>query len=100
MNSDGRASEALPLLERALQLRLADYPEDHELSAATRTEYGDALTRLGRYDDAEPLLAASVDVLKDNPGRRRQRANRALARLYELSETMPAAEVRADEDSF
>ncbi len=98
LNSDGRASEALPLLERALRLRLADYAEDHELSAATRTEYGDALTRLGRFDDAGPLLAASADTLKDHPGRRRQRANRALARFYELSGTKgTAGEVGADE---
>ena len=96
LNSDGRAAEALPLLERALRIRLADYPEDHELSAAARAEYGDALTRLGRYEAAERALVASANALKDHPGRRRQRTQRALARLYELSNATPATEVRAD----
>ena len=49
--------------------------------------------RLGRYEEAEPLLVTSVDALKANPGRRRQRANRALARLYELSNVTPASEL-------
>jgi len=85
LNSRGRPEEALPLLERALEIRLADYTDDHELTAATNAEYGDTLSRLGRYDEALPVLEASVLALEDSAGRRKQRANRALARLHEQS---------------
>ncbi len=85
LNSAGRAEEAQVLLQRALEIREKDYPEDHELVAATRTELADALSRQGFFDAAEPMLARSFDTLREKPGRRQRRANRALARFYELS---------------
>ena len=85
LNSADRAAEAEALLQRALTIRQKDYHEDHELVAATRTELADGMVRRGRFDDAEPLLVKSFDTLRDKPGRRKQRATRALARFHELS---------------
>ncbi len=86
LNSAGRPEDALALLERALQIRKKDFADDHELVAGTRTEIADAYTRLGRYDDAEPILVDSYSVLKDTLGRRERRVAKALARFYELSD--------------
>jgi len=87
LNSQQRSTEAQPMLERALRIRTQDYPPEHELVAATRVELADTLTRLGRLDDAEPLLQQSLETLSDRPGRRKQRALRALARLEAARET-------------
>jgi hypothetical protein len=73
------------LLERALEIRLQDYSPDHVLVAATQAEYGDTLSRLGMYDEAEPLLRQSVVVLSGRPDRRFRRANEALERFRDLS---------------
>ena len=73
------------MLQRAMRIRERDYPEEHELVAATRTELADALTRQGLFDSAEPLLIKSFDTLGDTPRRRQRRLTKALARFYELS---------------
>ena len=85
LNSAGRPDDALVLLERALKIRQHDFADDHELVAGTQTEIADAYARLGRFEDAEPILLKSYEVLADTPGRRQQRAARALARFYEMS---------------
>ncbi len=85
LNTTGHLAEAETLLGRALAIREADYPPEHEGVAATRVEYADTLTRLGLYDEAEPLLLQSLETLNRKPGRRQQRATRALERLRNLS---------------
>ncbi len=82
-NTTGRLTEAQVVLERALKIR--SKASDPELVAATRVEYADTLSRLGRFDEAEPLLIESLAVLGDKPGRRQRRASEALMRLYDLS---------------
>ena len=83
LNSTGRASDALPVLEDALRIRRIDYPEDHVMVAATRTELADSLNRLGRGDEALPMLEQSLSVLENTTGRRLQRVRSAYARLQE-----------------
>jgi len=83
LNTTGRLAEAQTVLKRALEIR--SKASDPELVAATRVEYADTLSRLGRFDEAEPLLIGSLAVLGDKPGRRQRRASEALMRLYDLS---------------
>ncbi len=81
LNSSDRSDEALPILERALYIRSLDFTPAEQLYAATETEYADALVRLGRYAEAEPMLANSAEVFAETPGRRQQRMHAALERL-------------------
>jgi len=83
LNTTGRLAEAQTVLKRALEIR--SKASDPELVAATRVEYADTLSRLGRFSEAEPLLVGSLAVLGDKPGRRQRRASEALRRLYDLS---------------
>jgi tetratricopeptide (TPR) repeat protein len=85
MNTAGRAADAREVLERALQIRLKDYPEEHRLVAATQIEYGDTLSRLGLFEEAEPLLEEGLILLSDRADRRFRRANEALERFRLLS---------------
>ena len=83
LNTQGYAELALPILERAVNIRERDYPADHVLHAGTLVAHGDALTRLGRYADAEAQLLPSFEALKDRGDRRSRQALFALVRLYE-----------------
>jgi tetratricopeptide (TPR) repeat protein len=85
LNTGGRPVEARPLLERAMEIR-QKLPPGHELVAATRTEYADNLTRLGRLEEAGPLLYESYAVLRDKPGRRRDRVEAAIERHASATE--------------
>ena len=60
LNSQQRSSEALPLLERAMQIRMKDYEPEYELVAASRVELADSLTRLGRLEEAETHAPAKL----------------------------------------
>jgi eukaryotic-like serine/threonine-protein kinase len=82
----GAPGDALPLLERAEVIRASDYGPDDPLMAATTAAYGHVLARLGRYEEAERAMLASVPLLVEARGRPDRRARRALdwtADLYE-----------------
>ena len=64
----GRADEALPLLERAIQILSLD-PDSLELAIA-RNDRGDALNMLKRYADAEPDYRDALRVLRTQVGAR------------------------------
>ncbi|MEO1201086.1 MAG: tetratricopeptide repeat protein [Pseudomonadota bacterium] len=82
LTSMNRLDEALPVLERAIRIRERDYVDGDALLAATRTEYADVLGRLGEFKRAEAMLIDCVETLGGQPGRRADRAEAALARLY------------------
>ncbi len=86
LGSAGRPDDALELLSRAFDIRVRDYPSDHELVAKTRAELANAYLELGRLAEAEAMLLESIRVLQNSPGRRLQRANAALRRYYELAD--------------
>lgn len=82
----GAPGEALPLLERALVIRGSDYGPADPLMAATTATYGHALARLGRFEEAERALLASVPQLVEPDARPDRRARRALAWMADLYE--------------
>jgi tetratricopeptide (TPR) repeat protein len=81
------ATSAEPLLRQALAVRLRAFEPDDWRIGLTRSLLGDALTSLGRYEEAETLLIEARRVLKPVPGMQgREAADTAtrLTRLYEL----------------
>lgn len=86
LTDSGAPIDALPLLERAREIRASDYEPDDPLMAATTAAYGHALARLGRFEEAEHAMLASVPSLVEAGGRPNRRARRALdwtADLYD-----------------
>jgi serine/threonine protein kinase/tetratricopeptide (TPR) repeat protein len=81
---EARAGESL--LRLALQIRQRVLSNDDPRVATTKSLLGDALTTLGRYGEAEPLLLDSYRVLKDARGRRGQEGRATAARLVTLYE--------------
>ncbi|HET6629333.1 MAG TPA: serine/threonine-protein kinase [Woeseiaceae bacterium] len=82
----GAPGEALPLLERARDIRASDYAPEDPLMAATVAAYGHALARLGRFEDAEQAMLASVPHLVETGVRPDRRARRVLAWTADLYE--------------
>jgi len=58
--AEGRAAEAIPLLEAAQRTYLAKPGVDYELRR-NRLILGDAYDRVGRFDDARAMIKASLD---------------------------------------
>jgi serine/threonine-protein kinase len=85
LNTRGYPELALPLLKRAAEIRARDYATEHPLRAATLAVYGDSLSRLGRYDEAEGHLVSGLEVLEPRKDRRTRPTLLALVRLYEAS---------------
>ncbi len=78
------AAAAEPLLRQALQIRQRALPEGDWRTAAARSLLGEALTSLGRYDEAERLLLEAKAVLKDGPGLAGREARSTAERLSAL----------------
>ena len=83
----GRAREAEPMLRRALEVqRRTLRPGDTRLGQ-TVSVLGDALTRLGRYAEAEPLLLEAERILRGpKPGLDGEDARANRPRLFALYE--------------
>lgn len=64
----GKPAEAEPVLREALTIR-GDSDPTGWMAAATRAQLGTALARLGRFDEAEPLLTEGHRVLVANTAR-------------------------------
>jgi hypothetical protein len=82
----GEAAKAEPMLRHVLAIRQRLYPPADWRIAEVQSLLGAALTRQGRYADAEPLLLDAANGLKPVPGLQGREAadNRArLAALYE-----------------
>jgi eukaryotic-like serine/threonine-protein kinase len=63
---DARTAEST--LRQALQIRRHAFPESDWRVAVAKSLLGEALTSLGRYDEAEALLLEAKAALKDGPG--------------------------------
>ena len=74
------------MLRHALQVRLRTLKKDDFRLGQVESLLGAALTQLGRYDDAAPLLIEAGRVLKDPkaPGEEGEEARANLARLDAL----------------
>ncbi len=82
----GEPANAEPLLRQALEVYKLKLPEKDWRVGSAESLLGAALTKLGRYDEAEPLLLEAGSALPEGPGPRGReaRANRErLAALYE-----------------
>ena len=80
----GRAAEALPLLEEALEIRERVQPEGNWQIAEARLELGAALMAEGRTAEAEELLRSGYHGLSASlpaNSRRLQRGERFLSEL-------------------
>lgn len=60
LDADRRSEEAVTLLQRALEIRLAAFGEQHIETAATLHNLGLTARRLGRLDEAEAWLERSL----------------------------------------
>ena len=78
------AASAEALLRQALQIRRRAFPEGDWRIAVVKSLLGEALTSLGRRDEAERLLLEAKDVLKDGPGQEGREARSNAERLAAL----------------
>jgi tetratricopeptide (TPR) repeat protein len=96
----GRADLAEAPLREAHQIRLAAMPGNW-LTANTASVLGGCLLELGRYGEAEPLLAGALPEIEGTLGAadfRARAARERLAKLYQLtSRAEAAAALRAAE---
>ncbi|MBM4110328.1 MAG: serine/threonine protein kinase [Phycisphaerae bacterium] len=58
----GQVDRAIALHERALSIAVAAYPEQHAVVAACMGNLGDLLATINRLDEAESLLARSLQM--------------------------------------
>ena len=83
-----RVDEALPFLERALDMSRRQFGETDWKTAHAQLSYGNALVAKSRHDDAEPLLRAAYATFQkhrvDQP-RLAAQASAAVAMLPALS---------------
>jgi serine/threonine protein kinase len=82
----GAPAAAEPLLRDALRIRQRTLPAADWRIGVAKSNLGDALTELARYDEAEALLLEAQRVLKDVPGAQGQEAEATRARLAALYE--------------
>ncbi|MGH7573646.1 MAG: protein kinase domain-containing protein [Longimicrobiales bacterium] len=80
----GRASEAEPLLGRAIEVLANRWGEHNARADEVRIDLGRALTALGRYSDADQILAAVLGRLEEIRGPDDDLTQRARAALESL----------------
>ena len=78
------AASAEPLLRQALQIRRGAFPAGDWRIATAESLLGEALTSLGRYDEAGRLLLDAKASLKDGPGPEGREAKANAERLRAL----------------
>ncbi|HEY6148655.1 MAG TPA: serine/threonine-protein kinase, partial [Thermoanaerobaculia bacterium] len=78
-------ASAETLLRHALQVRRHAFGEGNWRTAVAESLLGEALTGLGRYDEAERMLRVADASLKDVPGQQGREAQLTRARLAALS---------------
>jgi tetratricopeptide (TPR) repeat protein len=80
------AAAAEPLLRDALRIRLRILPPDDWRVGVPKSILGQALTELGRFDEARALLMDAQRVLRNIPGAQGLEAKANRARLAELQD--------------
>ena len=91
----GEPAKAEPLLRQALEFYKQKLPEKDWRIGSAESLLGAALTKLGRYDDAEPLLLEARAALPEGPGPRGREARANLDRLAALYESWARPEKAA-----
>jgi tetratricopeptide (TPR) repeat protein len=93
--ASSRPEAAEPLLRRSLDVRLRVYGANDWRVAMTKSLLGEALTGLGRYAEAEPLLLDARRLLKEVPGPQGREARATATRLRTLYESRDRAAASA-----
>ncbi len=81
----GEANQAEPLLQEALQIQMQAAPE-HWRTAEIQSVLGECLAAQRRFDEAEPLLLASYQGIREKKGDRSSTTREALARVVRAYE--------------
>ncbi len=91
-----RPADAAPLLELAVDMGPRVAPDAHQAHAETSGALGFCYARLGRFEEAEPLLLASYERLAETVGLGDEETRKVLAGLLELYQSWgkPAEEER------
>jgi len=92
-------AEAEPVLRDAVDRSRGVFPDKDWRTAISASAYGECLTRLGRFDDAERLLLechAVFEAVKEKRASEFAKVRRRLTQLYEAkNEPERAAPYRA-----
>jgi serine/threonine protein kinase/Tfp pilus assembly protein PilF len=83
LQSQGKYAEAEPLFREALAIREKRLP-NHWIRAETAGSLGEVLAQQNKLDEAEPLLLAGYEGIKDNPAAPAEPRRRAVERLVNL----------------
>ena len=89
LNEVGRADEALPRAQQARSEIDKSYPADHWRRAFADSVLGATLARLGRLDEARPLLENSIAPIVANTGESSVYSRDARERLAALDAVSP-----------
>jgi hypothetical protein len=82
--AQGRADEALPILERVVDRTRKQFGEGHWRTGDALLTYGSALVAKRRYADAEPVLRAAHAALATNRSAQPRLIARAAAAIEKL----------------
>jgi len=100
--AQGMAAEAELLIRHAVEVRRRVFHAGDWRTASAESLLGAVLTKLGKYDEAAPLLLNAQRLLKDIPGPQAEeaRANRErLANLAKARRAESAAAALMERDS-
>lgn len=86
LNRLGQSAAAEAALREAVELRAANLPADHFMTALTKGALGECLTTQKRFDEAEPFLLESFTSLERSQGADNPRTRLAVQRLVALYE--------------
>jgi serine/threonine protein kinase len=95
ISKSGRPAEAEVILRDAIGRFEIAAPQGHLVIAIARSIRGECLVALQRYDEAEPLLIESYQILQTSQGPHNPRTKVALRRLVALYEAWPKPELAA-----
>jgi len=83
--AQGRTDEALPTIERVIEMAREQFGQDHWRTGDALLTYGSALVAKRRYSDAEPVLRDARTALEKNRRGQPRLAARAAAAVERLA---------------
>jgi eukaryotic-like serine/threonine-protein kinase len=95
LTKTGHPTEGEAILREAVKIRANSLPKEHYWVALANGALGECLALQQRYNEAEPLLLASYETLKNSQGANNPRTRLALQRLVDLYEKWPKPDLAA-----
>ncbi len=96
----GQLKEGEKILREAVELRTESLSADHFWVALAKSALGECLATQRRFDEAEPLLLASFESLKNSQGDKNPRTLLAQRRLVNLYDSWNKPELAARYNSL